>query len=120
MARIWRELGFAVDAIHWTNGEFRPAAPYDVLIDPRRNLERLAPLASGLHEDAQIVQVLALSHEFVERFRSEQAVEALVFVERPSGHDAGGRVVAGGGFGFSLSTHGQTSARYFLRGRSRL
>lgn len=44
MAHTWRELGFAVEAIHWTNTAFRPAVPYDVLIDPRRNLERLAPL----------------------------------------------------------------------------
>ena len=43
MARTWCELGFAVDVIHWTNAEFLPAGPYDVLIDVRRNLERLAP-----------------------------------------------------------------------------
>src|SRR5690606_20306789 len=42
MAATWRELGFAVDAIHWTNDRFLPAAPYDVMIDARRNLERLA------------------------------------------------------------------------------
>jgi len=45
MARTWRELGFAVDVIHWTNAAFRPSTPYDVMIDPRHNLERLAPLA---------------------------------------------------------------------------
>ena len=43
MARTWRELGFAVDVIHWTNSELVPSSPYDVLIDPRHNLERLAP-----------------------------------------------------------------------------
>lgn len=42
MAATWRELGFAVDAIHWTNDRFEPAAPYDVMIDARHNLERLA------------------------------------------------------------------------------
>jgi hypothetical protein len=42
MATTWRELGFAVDAIHWTNDRFEPSAPYDVMIDARRNLERLA------------------------------------------------------------------------------
>lgn len=42
MASTWRELGFAVDAIHWTHDRFLPADPYDVLIDARRNLERLA------------------------------------------------------------------------------
>lgn len=43
MAQTWRGLGFAVDVVHWTNARFEPAATYDVLIDPRFNLERLAP-----------------------------------------------------------------------------
>jgi hypothetical protein len=43
MARTWLDLGFAVDAIHWTNRDFVPDASYDVLIDVRSNLERLAP-----------------------------------------------------------------------------
>lgn len=43
MARAWLEAGFAVDAIHWTNDRFEPEGAYDVLIDPRLNLERLAP-----------------------------------------------------------------------------
>jgi len=47
MAATWRELGFAVDVIHWTNEAFRPAHGYDILIDPRRNLERLAPLVGS-------------------------------------------------------------------------
>jgi len=45
MAETWRELGFAVEVIHWTNAAFVPATPPDVLIDPRHNLERLAPHA---------------------------------------------------------------------------
>ena len=43
MARAWLEAGYAVDAIHWTNTGFEPDGPYDVLIDPRLNLERLGP-----------------------------------------------------------------------------
>lgn len=45
MARAWLEAGYAVDAIHWTNTRFEPVAGtvYDVLIDPRLNLERLGP-----------------------------------------------------------------------------
>ena len=43
MGRILVDLGFAVDAIHWTNASFVPAAPYDLLVDVRLNLERLAP-----------------------------------------------------------------------------
>jgi hypothetical protein len=42
IARTWLDLGFAVDAIHWTHREFVPRQPYDVVIDPRWNLERLA------------------------------------------------------------------------------
>ncbi|MEZ5312520.1 MAG: glycosyltransferase [Thermoanaerobaculia bacterium] len=38
------ELGFVVDAIHWTNSEFAPRTPYDLVIDVRLQLERLAPL----------------------------------------------------------------------------
>jgi len=44
IARILVELGFEVDAIHWTNAAFRPREPYALLVDVRRNLERLAPL----------------------------------------------------------------------------
>jgi glycosyltransferase involved in cell wall biosynthesis len=44
MARAWLEAGHAVDVIHWTNTRFEPERPYDVLIDPRLNLERLGPL----------------------------------------------------------------------------
>lgn len=44
MARAWLEAGFGVDVIHWTNFRFEPERAYDVLIDPRLNLERLGPL----------------------------------------------------------------------------
>jgi glycosyltransferase involved in cell wall biosynthesis len=43
IGRILVALGFAVDVIHWTHTGFVPAAPYDLLIDVRINLERLAP-----------------------------------------------------------------------------
>jgi hypothetical protein len=43
MARTLADLGFEVDAIHWTNRRFVPASPYDLFVDVRRNLERLAP-----------------------------------------------------------------------------
>ena len=43
MAHTWRELGFTVDVIHWTNSRYLPRRPLDVLIDARHNLERLAP-----------------------------------------------------------------------------
>lgn len=43
VGRIWSELGFDVDAIHWTNLDFEPQVDYDVFVDVRLNLERLAP-----------------------------------------------------------------------------
>ncbi len=47
MARTFVDLGYRVDAIDWTNHRFLPARPYDVLIDVRQNLERLAPHLPG-------------------------------------------------------------------------
>ncbi len=44
IARTWAALGFDTDVIHWTNGTFVPRKPYDVCVDVRLNLERLAPL----------------------------------------------------------------------------
>lgn len=43
IGRILVELGFAVDVIHWTNRDFQPDGRYDLLVDVRLNLERLAP-----------------------------------------------------------------------------
>jgi glycosyltransferase involved in cell wall biosynthesis len=44
IGEVLRDLGFTVDAIHWTNRAFVPRRPYDLLVDVRLNLERLAPL----------------------------------------------------------------------------
>ena len=43
MALTFRELGFAVDCLHWTNRRFVPRLPYNVYVDVRRNFDRLAP-----------------------------------------------------------------------------
>lgn len=43
IARTFVDLGYTVDVIHWTNQAFEPVEPYDVLLDVRLNLERLAP-----------------------------------------------------------------------------
>jgi hypothetical protein len=45
IGRTLADLGFEVDAIHWTNQAYVPPGPLDLLIDARSNLERLAPLA---------------------------------------------------------------------------
>ena len=48
IGRILVDLGFVVDAIHWTNSSFLPREKYDLLVDVRLNLERLAtPLGPG-------------------------------------------------------------------------
>lgn len=46
MARALVERGYHVDVIHWSNTRWQPAVgtQYDLLIDVRLNLERLAPL----------------------------------------------------------------------------
>lgn len=43
MARTFLELGFGVDAIHWTNHGFAPRRDYAVFVDVRLNMERFAP-----------------------------------------------------------------------------
>jgi glycosyltransferase involved in cell wall biosynthesis len=43
MVRTLSELGFTVDTIHWTNTSFVPRESYDVFVDVRLQLERLAP-----------------------------------------------------------------------------
>jgi len=47
MARTLVDLGFAVDAIHWTNSSFVPRERYDLVIDVRLQLERLAPIVGA-------------------------------------------------------------------------
>jgi glycosyltransferase involved in cell wall biosynthesis len=47
IARTFLDLGYCVDAIHWTNATFRPAKDYAVLIDTRWNLQRLTPLLNS-------------------------------------------------------------------------
>lgn len=45
IGRVLEELGFAVDVIHWKNQTFTPLRDYQLLVDVRLNLARLAPLA---------------------------------------------------------------------------
>ena len=44
MARTFLEMGYTVDVISWTNDRFIPQKHYEVFIDVRHNMERLAPL----------------------------------------------------------------------------
>ncbi len=43
IARIFRDLGYIVDAINWTDQEFTPSLSYDVFFDIFTNLQRIAP-----------------------------------------------------------------------------
>lgn len=47
MAYTFVELGFEVDAVSWTNRSFEPREDYDVVVDVRHNLERLASALPG-------------------------------------------------------------------------
>jgi glycosyltransferase involved in cell wall biosynthesis len=47
MATTFLELGYNVDVINYTNQTFLPEKDYAVVVDVRRNLERIAPLLNG-------------------------------------------------------------------------
>ncbi len=59
IAMTWAELGFDTDVIHWTNTGFVPRKKYDVCVDVRLNMERLAPL---LGEDCLRIQHIETGH----------------------------------------------------------
>lgn len=44
MARTYLDLGYSVDVIHYLNQIFLPKKDYAILVDPRSNMQRLAPL----------------------------------------------------------------------------
>src|SRR5262249_45718875 len=44
MARSFLELGYAVDVIRFTNRNFVPREAYEIFLDARHNMQRLAPL----------------------------------------------------------------------------
>ena len=43
IGQVLNDLGFELDVVHWTNRTFTPQHPYDLFVDVRLNLERLAP-----------------------------------------------------------------------------
>lgn len=79
IGRVLADMGFEVDFIHWGNLEFQPAERYDVLIDVRLNLERLAPL---LGEDCLRIQHIETGHY---RFHNAAQLERLADLERRRG-----------------------------------
>lgn len=75
MGRTLVELGFAVDAIHWTNTAFRPATAYDLVVDVRLNLERLAPLLPGAVKVMHIETSHPAVHNPAQRRRLDELAE---------------------------------------------
>ncbi len=59
IARTFADLGYRTDVIHWTNARFEPTAPYDVFVDVRLNLERLAGLVG---DDCIKIQHIETAH----------------------------------------------------------
>ena len=60
IGEIWRDLGYRVTAISWTNHRYTPDRAFDIVLDVRLNLERLAPLLPDalkiLHTDTSHVR----------------------------------------------------------------
>ncbi len=59
MARTFLEMNYTVDVISWTNDRFIPEKHYEVFIDVRHNMERLAPL---LPKDCVKIMHIDLCH----------------------------------------------------------
>lgn len=74
MARTFAGLGYAVDAIHWTNTGFEPRHEYDVLVDPRLNMERLGP---GLPEGSVKILHAETAHHAFHNAAQRRRLEAL-------------------------------------------
>ncbi|HVS03023.1 MAG TPA: glycosyltransferase [Thermoanaerobaculia bacterium] len=72
MARTLVELGFAVDAIHWTH-PLPPRRTYDLFVDVRLNMERLAPsLPPGCLKVLHIETAHWRFHNAAQRARLEE------------------------------------------------
>ncbi len=72
-------LGFEVDFIHWTNADFTPDTRYDLVLDVRLNLERLAPLVG---DDCLRIQHIETAHY---RFHNEAQRRRLAALEERRG-----------------------------------
>lgn len=97
MARALVELGYQVDALHWTNTTWQPdpACRYDLLLDVRLNLERLAPQLPdsclrlfhaetahrSVHDAAQLARHAALEQRRGIRLAPNRLLEANRAVE---------------------------------------
>ncbi len=85
IAHTFLELGYAVDVIHFKNLEFLPGCEeYSVVVDARRNLERLAPkLPRDCVKIMHIDTAHVLFHNAAEARRLLELKERRGFVLRP-------------------------------------
>lgn len=68
------DLGFAVDVIDWTDDQFQPRRHYDLVLDVRLNLERLA---SQVGEDCLLIQHMETGHYRFHNAAQRERLEAL-------------------------------------------
>lgn len=74
IAQALVELDFVVDVIDWTDSEFEPRQRYDVVVDVRCNLERLAPLVG---DRCLLLQHMETAHHTFHNAAQQQRLEAL-------------------------------------------
>lgn len=74
IALTFAELGFETDVIHWTNFDFEPRESYDVFLDVRVNLERLAP---ALGTECLLIQHLETAHHLFHNAAQLRRLEML-------------------------------------------
>ncbi|MGH2454198.1 MAG: glycosyltransferase [bacterium] len=69
MGRMFLELGYAVDVIHYANQAFVPRKPYAIVVDARRNMERFAAALPGSTKIMHIDTAHILFHNAAEAAR---------------------------------------------------
>ncbi|MBX3348439.1 MAG: glycosyltransferase [Nitrospira sp.] len=74
IADTFLRLGYAVDVIDWDNGVFTPAKPYRVFVDPRHNMQRLAPM---LPKDCTKVFYIDVAHTIFNSWAEMQRLLSL-------------------------------------------
>ena len=79
MAETFLDLNYSVDVIHWENRWFQPEKDYSFLIDPRWNLQRLAPV---LGPDCQKIMHIDVCHIL---YQNKAEAERLLAVQHRRG-----------------------------------
>lgn len=74
IARIFKDYGYEVDAIHYNNKKFKPKKKYDFLFDIDFNLQRLSPL---LPSDCKKILHLTGSYSYYQNAAELKRIEEL-------------------------------------------